>query len=324
MKRLPCAAAWRRGAALTLLCGTLACAVAATAPAAAALQPLAPGVYLHRGVLADWGPANQGDVANSGVVVGTRCAAVIDSGGSAAVARRLLTALRQQTSLPVCYVINTHAHPDHVLGNSVFAEAANPGRAPPLFVGHARLGAALAARGSAYLNALRRDFGAADADAVRLVPPTVQVEGTLTIDLGGGRMLRLTAWPTAHTDADLSVLDERSGTLFLGDLLFVEHTPVVDGRLGGWLNVLAQLRAWRDVKTVVPGHGAPSTDWPGALDKQQRYLEHLQADVRRAIKEGLGLSQAVERIRPDSPSWRLLDIFHERNVIAAYAELEWE
>ena len=139
MKRLHCAAAWRRGAALTLLCGTLACAVAATAPAAATLQPLAPGVYLHRGVLADWGPANQGDVANSGVVVGTRCAAVIDSGGSAAVARRLLTALRHQTSLPVCYVINTHGHFDHVLGNAAFQPE------HPVFVGHQNLAAVMAA-----------------------------------------------------------------------------------------------------------------------------------------------------------------------------------
>lgn len=285
--------------------------------AARALQEIAPGVYLHRGVLAEWGPGHD-DVANTAVVIGTRCVAVIDSGGSVAAGRRLLAGLRELTPLPVCYLINTHAHPDHVFGNAAF-RALEPA---PRIVGHARLGAALAARGPAYLNALRRDFGLDAANAARLIPPDVPVDGRLELDLGG-RQLSLKAWPTAHTDADLSVLDEATRTLFLGDLLFVDHTPVVDGRLKGWLAALDELRGW-PVTRVVPGHGAPSTDWPGALDAQQHYLRQLQADVRQALKDGLTLPQAVQRIAPDRPGWRLLDAFHARNVSAAYAELEWE
>lgn len=287
------------------------------------LARIAPGVYLHRGALEDWGPANQGDVSNSGFVVGSRCVAVIDTGGSVQVGRRLLAALRQATRLPICYVINTHAHPDHVLGNSAFADAARQAGEPaPQFVGHRRLPAALGTRGPFYLNALKRDFGPAYADSTRIVAPTLLVDDTLELELGE-RRLSLRAWPTAHTDADLSVLDERSGTLFLGDLLFVDHTPVVDGRLNGWLAVLAQLRGW-PVATVVPGHGAPSPDWPAALDAEQAYLSRLQADVRAAIKAGWTLPQAVARIAPDRPDWRLLEVFHARNVTAAYAELEWE
>ncbi|WP_235566211.1 quinoprotein relay system zinc metallohydrolase 2 [Methylibium sp. Root1272] len=304
---------------MVLLAGASVCAVRA-----AALDPIAPGVYLHRGVLEDWGATNQGDVSNSGIVVGSRCVAVIDTGGSAAVGQRLLAAVRNVTPLPVCYVINTHAHPDHVLGNSVFADAARPAdQAAPQFVGHRRLPAALAARGPFYLNALKRDFGADFADGARIVPPTRLVDDTLELDLGG-RRLSLRAWPTAHTDADLSVLDETSGTLFLGDLLFVDHTPVVDGRLKGWLAALAQLRGWQGIVTVVPGHGAPSRAWPAALDAEQAYLTRLQSDVRAALKAGLTLPQAVARIAPDRPDWRLLDVFHARNVTAAYAELEWE
>ncbi|WP_428422010.1 quinoprotein relay system zinc metallohydrolase 2 [Methylibium sp.] len=309
--------------ALALL--TAACAGPAAAPTTppATIAQIAPGVYLHRGALEDWGPANQGDVSNSGFVVGSRCVAVIDTGGSAPVGQRLLAAVRHTTSLPVCYVINTHAHPDHVLGNSAFADAARQAGEPaPQFVGHRRLPAALATRGPFYLNALKRDFGPTYADGARIVPPTVLVDDRLELELGE-RRLSLRVWPTAHTDADLSVLDERSRTLFLGDLLFVDHTPVVDGRLKGWLAALARLRGWQ-VATVVPGHGAPSPDWPAALDAEQAYLARLQADVRAAIKQGLTLSQAVARIAPDRPDWRLLEIFHARNVTAAYAELEWE
>lgn len=302
------------------LAALLAAAAAAQAPppSAESLEKLAPGVYVRRGALEDWGAANGGRVANLGLVVGSRCAAVIDTGGTPGDGRAFRAAVERTAGVPVCYVINTHAHPDHVLGNQAFEGA---GADAPQFVGHARLPAALGKRGPFYLNALRRDFRGPDADA-KIVPPTRTVEQELELDLGG-RKLRLTAWPTAHTDSDLTVLDEASGTLFLGDLLFAGHTPVVDGKLKGWVAALQQLRGWK-VATAVPGHGAPSRDWPGALDAEERYLTRLQADTRRAIKDGWTLSQAVERIAPDRADWRLLDVFHKRNVTAAYAELEWD
>jgi len=294
-----------------------AAAQAVNGAAPMTVSQVASGVYVHIGALEDWTPAHGGDVANLGFVVGSRCVAVIDTGGTPAVGLALRAAVQRTTPLPVCYVINTHAHPDHVLGNEAFEGGAQP----PQFVGHARLPAALQKRGPFYLNALRRDFRGPDAEA-RIVPPTLTVEQRLELDLGE-RKLRLDAWPTAHTDADLTVLDEASGTLFLGDLLFVGHTPVVDGKLKGWLAALQQMRGWQ-VATAVPGHGAPQREWPGALDAEQGYLTRLQADTRRAIKDGWTLSKAVERIGPDRPDWKLLDVFHKRNVTAAYAELEWD
>ena len=310
-----------RAWATALLLAAQAVAAAAASGGEAAFETLAPGVHLHRGALEEWGADHADDVANSALVLGTRCAALIDSGGSAAAAERLLAALRRTTSLPLCYVVNTHAHPDHVLGNAVFA-ALEP---RPQFVGHAKLAAALAARGPAYRNALARDFGAAAATAAPIVPPTLTVRPgeRLTLELGG-RQLLLDAWPTAHTDADLSVLDATSGALFLGDLLFVGHTPVLDGKLAGWLAVLDRLAAMPGVRIAVPGHGAPQRQWPAALAAERAYLQRLQADVRQALKDGWTLAQAVERIAPDRPGWALLEVFHKRNVTAAYAELEWE
>jgi quinoprotein relay system zinc metallohydrolase 2 len=295
-----------------------ACAAPPDREAALALQELAPGVHLAAGRVEEWGPANDGRVANVGFVVGERCVAVIDSGGTLSHGRALVAALRRVTDRPVCYLINTHAHPDHVLGNEAFAP---PEAGGPQIVGHRRLPAALAVRGPYYLRALQRDFDPADA-AATLRPPTVTVDTSLVLDLGG-RRLSLRAWPTAHTDADLSVFDETSGTLWLGDLLFTEHVPIVDGRLAGWLAVLDELRGW-PVRTVVPGHGPPGRDWPAALAPQRRYLEQLQTDVKRALKEGRTMSEAVATIKPDRADWRLLEVYHDRNVTAVYAELEWD
>lgn len=306
-----------------LLHGLLACVGAVQAQVQAQVQALAmaevaPGVWVHTGAVDDWAPRNGGDVANLGFVVGSRCVAVIDTGGTPAVGQALRRAVAAATPLPVCWVINSHVHPDHVLGNAAFRTESGG----PQFVGHARLAASLAAREPYYRQALQREFGT-PMPATDIVPPGVPVQGRMELDLGG-RVLQLDAWPTAHTDADLTVYDRQTRTLFLGDLLFVQHLPVIDGSLNGWLQVMQQLQAW-DVALAVPGHGPAQADWPAALQPQRQYLQAVRAGTRAAIKSGVPLSRAVGQVAPQAAApWRLADSFHRRNVTAAYAELEWE
>ena len=306
--------------ALALL-GWVGSAAAQAPPAIAplAVTQVGPGVFVHIGALEDWTPAHGGDVANLGFVVGSRCVAVVDSGGTPGVGQALRAAIERTTPLPVCYVINTHAHPDHVLGSIAFADAALPA---PRFVASAAFARTLAAREPYYLNALRRDFGL-PATAALIVYPTIEVAKSLDLDLGD-RILSLQAWPTAHTDNDLTVLDLRTRTLFASDLLFVQHLPVLDGSLRGWIAVMAELKRL-DVATVVPGHGPVSNEWPAVMDAQAGYLGGLLRDTRAAIKRQLTIQQAIERIGvPPGPRWVLTDRFHRRNVTAAFAELEWE
>ena len=282
-----------------------------------AVAQVKPGVFVHFGVLEEWQPSNGGDVANLGFVVGSRCVAVIDTGGTPQVGRRLLAAVRKATALPVCYVVNTHAHPDHVLGNMAFATL--PGE-PVSFVANARLAASLAARERNTLNALQRDFGLS-LPREAIVYPTLAVDRRLEIDLGD-RLLELTAWPTAHTDHDLTVYDRKTRTLFLSDLLFVGHLPVLDGKLRGWLGVMDSLQNI-DVALAIPGHGAASADWPAALQPQRAYLNHLLTETRSALRAKMTIQKAVDSIAAPE-GWQLTEQFHRRNVTAAYAELEWE
>ncbi|WP_156924270.1 quinoprotein relay system zinc metallohydrolase 2 [Derxia gummosa] len=300
-----------------LMVGARAASQDEARPARFELKPIAPGVFVHEGRQEESAAANRGDIANLGLVVGRRCAAAIDSGGSLAVGRDFVAAIRRVTDLPVCVLINTHAHPDHVLGNAAFAEAW-----PTLdIVGHARLPAALAARGPAYLHALARDLGPV-AEGSRIVTPTVTVVDRGRIDLGG-RTLALRAWPTAHTDCDLSVRDEPSDTLFTGDLLFVERIPALDGSLDGWLGVLAALREPVPAH-VVPGHGAVDAPWRAALDREAGYLGLLRDEAGAALDAGRGLGATLAAELPEAArQWRLAPLYHRRNLTAAYAELEW-
>jgi quinoprotein relay system zinc metallohydrolase 2 len=312
---------WLRSSLLAGLLAGIGCdaAHAAAETAALAVTEVRPGVFVHIGALEDWAPGNGGDVANLGFIVGSRCVAVIDTGGTPQVGRALRTTVQRTTPLPVCYVINTHAHPDHVLGGSAFAESERPA---PRFVASAGFARTLAAREPYYLNALGRDFGIELTHAA-IVYPALSVDKRLDLDLGD-RVLTLEAWPTAHTDNDLTVYDRRTRTLFASDLLFVQHLPVLDGSLRGWVAVMAELKRL-DVATVVPGHGPASDDWPTVMNAQADYLNGLLRDTRAAIRDLLTIRQAIDRIGvAPAAQWLLTDRFHRRNVTAAYAELEWE
>lgn len=280
------------------------------------INQVAPGVYVHQGAMAESSAANQGDIANIGFIVGKKCVAVIDSGGSFAVGKQLRAAITRVTPLPVCYVINTHVHPDHIFGNAAFNAD------QPTFIGHAKLPLAMATRSQNYLNAIKRDLGAA-ADGSVVVAPTQTLKDTLALDLGE-RKLTLRAWRTAHTDNDVTVFDETTGTLWLSDLLFIEHTPVVDGKLKGWLAVMDELRGIK-ANSVIPGHGAVQKNWPTAAKNQQRYLESLLNETRQMLSDRKTMQQAVETVGvSERDQWQLFDLFHKRNVTTAFAELEWE
>ena len=298
------------------LAACLAFCVAAGAAEPLRLVEIAEGVHVYAGPHEEASPRNLGAVGNAGVVIGTDSVAVIDTGGSPAFGRRLRASIASLTGLPIAYVISTHAHPDHVFGNAAFDDGG------AVFAGHHKLARALAVRAPFYLDAFERLVGEGF-EGARIVAPGIEVSGETRIDLGD-RTLVLTAYPTAHTDNDLTVLDLHTGTLFAGDLVFVERLPVVDGSLKGWLDGIEALRRV-PAQRVVPGHGPASAPWPRALDAQERYLLALLHGVRREIAAGSRIGEAISRVAPEERGrWIGFDRDHPRNVTASFTELEWE
>jgi len=307
---------------MILQLSSLFCALscAATPPTRASCSPSAEVVPVAADVYVRPGHAavvfESDEIANIGFIVGERCVAVVDTGGSIAEGRALDCAIRGVTDRPVCYVINTHVHPDHLLGNLAFQR---PGVE---FVGHAKLPRALALRGDIYLERAS-EYESTQLHESIIVFPERTVAGVVQLDIGG-RVVSVRAHESAHTDHDISIVDEQTKTAFLGDLVFLEHLPVIDGSINGWIGELEAISG-EALAYVVPGHGPARAHWPAAAGPTLQYLTGLRDNVRAWIADGGDLASAQDNIgTAQSEEWMLFDRYQRRNVGAAYAELEWE
>ncbi|MGZ4953871.1 MAG: quinoprotein relay system zinc metallohydrolase 2 [Methylobacter sp.] len=288
----------------------------ATASTALPVKEVTTGVYVHFGKHQFPDSKNHGEIANLGFIVGQKCVAVIDSGGNPQQGLALKQAIIETTQTPICYVINTHVHPDHIYGNSAFKAAGVK------FVGHHKLASAMTARGSYYLDKAAEQLDT-KLTAADLILPDIEVKDSLKLDLGE-RVLTLKAHPTAHTDNDLSIYDEKTNTMWLSDLLFTEHLPTLDGNLKGWLSEIAKLEK-QAFSYVIPGHGELVTDWPQSIQAEKHYLTLLLTEIRAAIKKGKYLEDAIKIVGySEKNNWALFDEYHRKNVTTAFAQLEWE
>ena len=299
---------------LVLLCFSLQPGPATAVPLP--VDEIAPGVFVHQGVHEEFGDHYHGDIANIGFVIGDAAVAVIDSGGSYRVGAALREAIRARTDKPIRYVINTHVHSDHIFGNAAFEPDG------PEFIGHAQLPRAMRLRAETYEANLKTMLGEA-AEGSRVVLPTQTIANERVIDLGNRRLL-LKAWAIAHTDHDLTVMDERTASWWLGDLLFVDRTPSIDGDVPGWLSVIDTLSATPAARAI-PGHGPVVTDKNALLAKQRRYLQTLMQDLRQSIADDLPMQEAIAAAaRSERSQWQLFDTTNRRNATVLYPKLEWE
>jgi len=282
------------------------------------MESLGNGIYVHHGIHEDMSEGYHADICNVSFIVGSKGIAVIDTGGSLKTGQALRDAIRQVSNLPILYVINTHVHPDHIFGNAAFIQD------KATFVGHEKLPDAMERRRENYLRINQQWLGDAFAGS-EIVKPSMLVKTTANLDLGE-RTLLLTAYPTAHTNTDLTVFDYKSATLWTGDLLFVERTPSIDGDIKGWLAVINELKT-NEAEFAIPGHSSllKEANWKKQLNDQERYLWTLLNDIRASIKKGEVMERAMGTAAASERSyWQLFDIVNRRNVNNIYPGLEWE
>lgn len=253
------------------------------------LQPrqIAEGVWLVEGSTDNFAAENGGNIVNVGFIETSAGVVVIDTGPSRRYGEALRQRIEQVTGKPLLRVLLTHHHPDHVLGNQAFSDV--PIAALP---GTTRL---LAEQGDAMAENMYRLVGDWMRGTEVVLPSEALEEGELEI---GGRRLRLLAL-RGHTGADLAILDERSGVLFAGDLLFYQRaltTPNIPG-LDVWLADLDRLEAlpWRQ---IVPGHGPLATD-AAPFVQMRDYLGWLDGVLRQGAEQGAEMNELIRAPIPE-------------------------
>ena len=283
------------------------------------LIEVVPGIFVHQGKHFDVDENYQGDICNIGFIIGKDSVAVIDTGGSLLVGEALKKSIREKTSLPIKYVINTHVHLDHIYGNAAFNDPNTK------FVGHSELPKAMQFRKDFY-ETLNLRYLKTPLEKSIQIPPSILVQAneSKNFDLGG-RKIKVSAYSPAHTNNDVTITDIKTGTLWAGDLLFIERTPVIDGDIHGFIDVLAQLISLDNIDLVIPGHGTPTKNWQEAFKKSKNYFITLRDDIRHSISEDQGLRKAIETVaKSESQKWQLFDVQNARNINHVYPKLEWE
>jgi len=250
-------------------------------------QPLAEGVWLLEGSTASFDKANGGNIVNTGFIVTDSGVVVIDSGPSRRYGEAMREAIARVTDRPIIKVLLTHHHPDHVLGNQAFADVPIAALA-----GTTEL---LREQGNAMAENMYRLVGDWMRGTEVVLPTESVTTGTLQV---GGRTLRLLAL-RGHTGADLAILDERSGVLFAGDILFYQRaltTPNSPG-LDVWLADLDTLQAlpW---KRLVAGHG-PVADDAAPFAQMRDYLGWLDGLLRDSAASGADMNEVIQSPIPE-------------------------
>ncbi|ODU20161.1 MAG: hydrolase [Sphingomonas sp. SCN 67-18] len=270
----------RRGMIAGLAAGLAAPALGADYRYVLKPQPIGPGVWTFRGADAPILAANGGAIANIGLIDTPAGAVLVDAGPSLRYGAALKKAAEAVTRKRVARVYITHVHPDHLYGAGAFDPAIVA--APPALV------AAIRRDGPGFADGMYRLLG----DWMRGTEPPVP--GRI-IDAGhedfGGRRLRLV--PLAgHSGADIAVLDEMSGVLIAGDLVFNGRAPSTpDASLAGWRAALDGLDRI-DHKAVLPGHG-PFDPTPGAAIAFTRdWIDWLERALTDAANSGLDMVEA--------------------------------
>ena len=281
-------------------------------------RPVTDGVYAYVGETGPRSYDNEGLNATIGLIDTPAGVVLIDSGATFQSARKIHDAVKQVTSRPVRWVINTGGQDHRWLGNGYFiAQGAE-------VIAHASARADMQARAGDHIATLGTTLKERAEGTVPTLP-TRFVEGSDTALELGGITLALRHRGGGHTPGDMMVWLPGKKVLFSGDVVYVDRMlsviPVSNTK--AWL---ASFKAIEDLQPqyIVPGHGKVSTLATARADTAD-YLVALRAHMKKAVDDGVDVSAAVKSFNT-APFMRLLNAadLMPGNGSRTYLELERE
>ena len=230
--------------------------------------------------------------SNVTVQVGPNALFVVDT-NEAAMSDRILAAIKTISPLPIRYIVNTSADPDHVGGNERFAKSA--GDSVNAFY---EQGARVYSQDNAYARMTNPKDGSKP--LATALWPTDSFGAALKTLFVTGEPIELIHPPVAHTDGDLLVFFRKSDVIVAGDAFSTDRYPVIEAGRGGTLGgVLDALNHLIDIAIpeynsmggtrVVPGHGRIANEID--LVEYRDAMTIIGDRITAAVLEGKTLDQ---------------------------------
>lgn len=309
--------ATRREALIAGLFGALAAPAAVRAEQFAGTYTVAPekiadGVWLARGMDDGIGFASGGAIANAVILASDAGPIVVDPGPSLKFGQALAAAAQRLTGKPAGRVVITHFHPDHAFGAGAFDPAivyALPGTAK-----------GLERDGNGFADAMYRLLSGWMLGTQVTIPRGQIAPGPFTF---GGRTLTALAL-SGHSEADLALLDQATGTLIAGDLVFHDRAPATPSAdLAAWRKALDVLAATPH-RLLVPGHGPLDSDGT-AIAQTRDWLDWLEQALKGGVARGLDMTEAGDMPIPERFSGMKMARYElQRSVSHFYPRFEAE
>lgn len=256
---------------------------------------------------------NNGNMVNSCYVnMGTQYL-VIDSGPTYQFAQQAYTKMKEIQALPISFVINTHTHDDHWLGNAYYKELGINIIGSKEFKNEAKV----------QQTRMQMRISKEAYEGTTQVFPNEFVEMEKTLELDGKKVYIKSVNKKAHSNSDLFVYIPKYSTVFAGDLVFNERIPSLrDGDLNNWIEALETIKSM-DVQYIIGGHGDLVDKH--SVDATYKYLTQLLKEVSLALEEGADITDTLDSVKmEDFKDFKMYDTLHRQNVQTAYRMLEWE
>ncbi len=264
-----------------------------------------------------------GALGNAGIIDLGDATVVFDTMLTMQAARDLRSAAEQLTGRSPRYVVNSHYHADHTIGNVVFDDASiiSTAATAPLIqqkTGEtldtmrekgAELDAEARAEAASVSDPIvRRDMDEQNDDTLALVReaheaqvrvPDITFESAMTLH-GAKREAQLISWGGGHTPSDAVLYLPQERILFAGDLIFYRcHAWTGAGNVDEWLRILGEMEKL-NIETLAPGHGEITT--AAAIAEQRVYLETIVGMAQQAASAGKTADEAAAT--PIPPQYR--------------------
>ena len=229
---------------------------------------------------------NVGGVPNVGIVVGRNATLVIDTGLGPRNGQTVLREVEKLTKTSQIYIVGTHFHSEHILGESAFPPTAKVirARAQQQDIDQFGVQPNFATRSPAMAE-LMKDSEFRRADDF--------FDSEKTIDLGDVRT-RLMWFGGTHTNGDTLIFIEGDNVLFAGDVIMNRRFLGFNSQsssVRAWLNSLDKVEPLHPT-VIVPSHGEMGND--SLIELNRSYLKALQARVAELKHDGKTVDQVAE------------------------------